>query len=95
MSLQRLEAPKFKFIKSTRTRAMNENETVYHFESMQEDGLSFAIAVKDDVVKGLESGKAFKALLREKCIAAYNIALLELEEKRKKEEFEIHPGDVI
>lgn len=90
-----LERLKFKFIDTSRSRAMGVEHTLYLFESMQEDGIRFNIFVKDEEIAKLENKDGFKALLREKCLRVYGEEMNRLEEQRRKEEFVLKMGDVI
>ena len=95
MTKESLETPRFKFIDTSRSRAMGADHTLYLFESMQEDGIRFNVVMKDKEIATLRNRDDFKTLLRVKCIKAYEEELNRLEEIARKKEFVLETGDII
>lgn len=93
--MKNLEEPRFKFLGTSRSRAMSADRTLYLFESMQEDSIRFNIVMEDKEMATLKGTSDFKVLLREKCIRTYEEELNRLEEIARKKQFVLTMGDII
>lgn len=66
--VKNLEALRFKFLGTSRSRAIGADHTLYLFESMQDDGIRFNVVMKDKEIATLRNTDDFKTLLRVKAL---------------------------